>query len=61
MIGIIVIINIDIKDKLVIIIPLGIIVMLNAHRRSSMDDNRNVETERGGKRDDRIEGSFVVN
>ena len=29
MIGIIVIINIDIRDKLVIIIPLGVIVILN--------------------------------
>ena len=42
-IGMIVIINIDIQDKLVIIIPLVVIVILNTPRRSCRDYNRDIE------------------
>ena len=58
----IVIINIDIRDKLVIIIPLGVIIILNTPRRNYRDYNRDVEngklvkinrSKRGAKGDDR--------
>lgn len=53
-IGTIFIINIDIKDKLVIIIPLGVILILNTPRRSYRDYNGGIESDRGDKRDNRI-------
>ena len=44
-IGTIVIINIDIRDKLVVIIPLGVIVMLNIPCQSYRDYNKDIESE----------------
>ena len=44
-IGTIVIININIKDKLVIIIPLVVIVILNTPRQSCGDYNGDIENK----------------
>lgn len=41
----VVIININIRDKLVIIIPLVVIVMLNTPRQSYEDYNRDIENK----------------
>ena len=38
-------ININIKDKLVIIIPLGVIVVLNTPRQSCGDYNEDIESK----------------
>jgi hypothetical protein len=49
MIGIIVIINIDIRDMLVIIIPLGVMVVLNTPPRQSYGDRNKYEIKRESK------------
>lgn len=55
----IVIININIQDKLVIMIPLGVIVMLNTPPVEVMGIRINKD-ERGSKRDDRRNREGVI-